>query len=60
MEGIGGELGGVALGGFEAAEEVRGVVDGQSRGVEDGAALDRLGHGGGRGGGRAAALGVEA
>ena len=59
MERIGRQLGGVPLGGLQAAEEVFGVVDREARGLEDGGALDGFGEGSGGGAGGAAALGVE-
>lgn len=59
MKGVGRELGGVALRGDQTAEKGFGVVDRERRRLEDGAALDRFGQGGGGGLGGAAALGVE-
>ena len=59
MEGVGGELGGVALGGGEAADGGVDGVDVEEGSVEDRLAVDRLGDGGGRRLGGAAALGVE-
>ena len=59
VEGVGGELGGVALGGREAADRGVDGVDVDQGGVEDRRAVDHLGDGGGGGLGRAAALGVE-
>ena len=59
MEGVGGELGGVALCGGQAADRGVDGVDVEEGGVEDRLAVDRLGDGGGRGLGGPAALGVE-
>ena len=60
MEGVGGEVGGVALGGGETADCGFDGVDVEGGRLEHGGAVDRLGDGGGRGLGRTAALGVEA
>ena len=60
MQGVGGELGGVALGRRQAAERGVDLVDPDSRRRQDRLAVDHLGGGGGRGAHRAAALGVEA
>ena len=59
VEGVGGELGGVALGGGEAADGGVDGVDVEQGGVENGRAVDHLGDRGGGGLGGAAALGVE-
>jgi hypothetical protein len=59
VEGVGGELGGVALGGREAADGGVDGVDVDESGVENGCAVDHLGDGGGCGLGCSTTLGVE-
>ncbi|HWC08838.1 MAG TPA: hypothetical protein VG458_07275, partial [Solirubrobacterales bacterium] len=59
MEGIGGQLRRMALGGGEAAKECFRVVDREQSRLEHRSAVDRLGDGGGGRFGGSAALSVE-
>lgn len=59
VEGVGGELGGMALGRREAADGGVDGVDVDQGSVEDGCPIDHLGDSGGCGPGRATSLCVE-
>jgi hypothetical protein len=59
VESVGGELGGVALGGGEAADGGIDGVDVDQGGIEDRLTIDHLGDGGSGGLGCSAALGID-
>lgn len=59
VEGVGGELGGVALGGGEAADGGVNGVDVDQSGIEDRRSVDHLRHGRGGSPRSPASLGVE-
>jgi hypothetical protein len=60
VQSIGGKLRRVTLGRGQTAKRLVDLIGADSGDVENGRALDHLGDRGGRGPGRAAALGVEA